>query len=408
LRLFNRAAQRYLLRRRKSGPVVGIPGSDMVAETDWRLIEFGDMTAILSSSEPGLYLRPEPEGVTVETASKPADAAWWEVQPAEGDFRFIVAAGNPKRALATELSKKDDLTVVTKQAHDRSAMWLIQPQCVADARSVHLRYETPPGISLFYNEIAVEQAPPGTFFCMAGFGTQLGSVAPSGYGGIQHRADGSRLAIFSVWHRMADQATSVPGAGAIVLGAAPRAEMTLFSGEGSGSSIRLPFQWIEDGSAPVRFVITAERLGSDTAIAAYVAQGSAPWLHLGVILRAETGGALLSHPYAFIEDFLRNGNTPSVAAADRSPYRMRSAVFRNPWFALSGQMPVPVRTSNLTAYSPHPLEGIAAVPTSPGQFGLRVATGTGIAIAPPPIGARFTDEVATRQSLPYLGGVPRD
>lgn len=407
MKLLNRAGQRYLLRR-EGRPVVGIPGTNAGIETGWDLIEVKGAVAIISSVDSNLCLRPTESGVVCESVASPASAAWWSIQTAGDGYQFIAESDNPELVLATVLSDDDDLALSAQPHRDRSAMWLEQAECVPDARSVHLRYAAPSGVALFYNEVVLEEVPPGTFFCLAGFGANARGVSPSGYGGVQRRTDGSRIAIFSVWHRMVDDVNANPDALAYVLGAAPGAETTLFSGEGSGSSVRFPFEWAEDDNRPIRFAVTAERIGSDTALAAYIAQGAEPWLNLGVILRSETGGLLLSHPYGFIEDFARNGNTEGVVQANRSPYRLRSGVFRNPWFALPGQPPAPGQRAELTAYSPHPLESIVAGVDSPSDFGIRVATGGRVASERPPIGTRFADEGPQRRIVPDLAAVPLD
>src|SRR6476646_9043713 len=57
-------------------------------------------------------------------------------------------------------------------------------------RSVHLGYPAPQGVA-FYNELTVEQSADGTYFMACGWG--------KGYFGIQEKADGKKVVIFSVW-----------------------------------------------------------------------------------------------------------------------------------------------------------------------------------------------------------------
>ena len=403
MRLLNRAAQRYLIQREDSTLEVGVPGPDLMQEADWLLQLSGEGFTISPSSDPDLALAPTESGVVCRASSSSQGRGRWEIHRADGDFKYLVDADSGL-VLAVDIMNPPRVRMVLRRKGDRSAMWLAQEQCVDDARSVHLRYDTPGGLSLVYNEVEIERTPPGTFFCVAGFGANARAVAPSGYAGVQQRPDGSRIAIFSVWHRMADEVAAVPQAKAVIVGAAPQAETTQFSGEGSGSSIRIPYDWDDDG--PIRFVLAAERLGLDTSIAAYVSQESAPWQHLGVMVRVETGGQLLGHPYSFIEDFIRNGNSPGVAATERSPFQVRAAIFRNPWVATQQPSLEPIRRAHVTAYSPHPLENLAAEALLSGNFGLRVATGTESASEPPPVGKRFHDPTPQRRRPPDLTSIP--
>ena len=193
---------------------------------------------------------------------------------------------------------------------------------------------------------------------------------------------------------------------ATAVGAHPRAEVTSYSGEGSGSSIRLPIEWSSQVSQCVRFVLTAEVLDRDTVITAYVGLDNQPWLNLGAIVRAETQGGLMGQPYAFIEDFARTGNTSGVAAEGRSPYQTRSARFANQWYRLAGGGLLPATQATLTVYSPHPLENVAAGAAPQAESGMWMSTGGSSSEKPPPIGATFRDDASTSRRPPDLAGVP--
>ena len=189
----------------------------------------------------------------------------------------------------------------------------------------------------------------------------------------------------------------------------PEAYGTTFSGEGVGSSIRLPLDWAAAAHAPVRFVVAAEALGSDTVVSCYVAHGERSWISIGAILRARTGGRLLGGLYGFVEDFVRNGAAPDVAAEERSPYRPRAGIFANPWVRGSPPSGVlgPLTQIRMTAYSPHPLENLLAEHSDEIEdFGVLVATGTQGVGQRTPIGARIVDPTPNRRGFPDLAGVP--
>lgn len=403
MRILNRQAQRYLIRLDRAELIVGIPGPDLQASADWSIEEAAEPGTyhVVATASGGRSLRIE-DGLLVFDTGAPVGSKrrGWKLE-AVGDgsgYQFIVDARNTGLLLG---GAGDGESVVLQTQRDRAAMWLLQPDCVADARSVHLRYDTPPELTIFYNEVYPEEAPPGTFFCTSGFGGSV-AAAPAGYAGIQMLGDGSRIAIFSVWHRGAVGLGSL----ATTVAAHPEARQTSFSGEGSGSSMRLPLQWQTTPNVPVRFVVTAEPLGGDTVITAYVGSGGEPWIHLGAILRAETGGRLMSNPYAFIEDFARSGNAAGIASADRSPYLLRSARFANPWIGRAARPVTPVVQVKMTAYSPHPLENLsAAVLPEPG-FAVALATGSAMAKADPAIGATFADPMRHDRSVPDLDGIP--
>lgn len=397
LRIWNRAAQGYLGRRVDGPPGVFPPGPDL-ANSNWQLAgaESG-RTDIVSTAAPFECLRSDGEKVVLDDAES---VGAWRIEPVEDEYQLILSSEWPSLALTVDTAAG----LVLTSARGRAAMWLFQDECVADARSVHLRYETPTGTALFYNEVTVDRAPLGTFFCTSGFGANSRAAAPSGYGGIQLRPNGAKVAIFSVWHRMAAEVATVDGSAAMTVNAHPDAHSVLFSGEGSGASIRLPFDW--SAGQPVRFLTTAEAVGDDTEIAAYVRQSPAPWTHIGTIVREATGGALMGNHYAFVEDFARNGNSQGLPAGDRSPYQVHSAEFSNPWYALPSTSPLPAAAAKLTAFGPHPLESVAAQRRSVERFGIYVTTGGSAAFEPPPLGVTFNDSAKEQRPEPALEGVP--
>ena len=407
-----------IIRRATPLPVVGIPGPDLLKSTDWIVREIGSSKTfqLLSSAHSGRELQAESGALLFANVAPSPERGHWRITPV-GDgtsFQRFVLADDPGRGLSVVEDRKDvsdDLRLALGpiRQNDRSGMWLLQEKCVADARSIHLRYGTPPDLALFYNEVYPLETPPGTYFCAAGFGVDSRGPHPGGYAGIQERTDGSRLVIFSVWHRLIDGEQPIPGARATAVAVHPRAHETPFSGEGSGTSIRLPLNWQIDADQPIRFVLTAEGLGDDTVLSAYVALGPDSWISIGNIVRGGTGGRLMSHPYAFIEDFARTGNTAGVPSAQRSPYRVHSAKFANPWLAQRSTGPnlEPITRAEFTAYGPHPLENLMAEQSpESGDFGLLLATGTPLARQDPPIGHSYRDRSSRHRTLPNLSGVP--
>lgn len=411
-RLLNRLAQRYLVRGATPLPVVDVPGVDPASSADWLLVE-ADVRGtyhLIAASDRRRVLLFDAGRLEFDEIPLTSSGCWSLLPVGDGsEYQFVASATDPAIALCADLGEHSDkapLDLVMRPSREREAMWLIGQDCVADARSIHLRYQAPTGLTLFYNEVYPEQTPPGTYFCTSGFGADARTSSPSGYAGIQRLIDRSWLAIFSVWHRMADAGRPVPGQLATVVAAHPDAHTAAFSGEGSGSSIRLS---VDRRGAPderVRVCVVGEAGGSDTTLTCYFSFGDAPWWTLGSIVRAETGGELMGRPYAFIEDFARTGNAAGVAAIDRSPYRPRSARFVNPWFAGAAKELTPVPGAEVTMYGPHPLENLAAETTSGNEFGVWLATGTPTAEHDPPDGATFSDPEPGRRVLPDLSGVP--
>ncbi len=418
MRLFNRLAQRYLVRRDTPLPVVGVPGPDLAASSDWTILEAAESGTyhIMPYGGRDLTLGIGDDGVALHRQSPDVlERGSWRFESVDGDdpYQRIIDAGGTGRVLraadpALHAATDLEVTVGTTGTDERAAMWRIDRECVADARSIHLCYPTTSEVALFYNEIYPRRVPPGTYFCTSGFGTNPSGPGPCGYAGIQRRVDGSRIAIFSVWHRMADNESPVAGGLATTVAMSPDAYKTSFRGEGSGSSIRYPLAWQSGSSEPIRFVVVAGAQGDDTVLSAYVARGDEPWIRIGAIRRAGTGGRFMTNLYGFIEDFARNGNTPAIASEERSPYRLRAALFANPWIGTSlvTSELQPLSEVRVTAYGPHPLENLSALETEIADFGVFVATGTALATQPNPIGKAIIDRAPGRRALPSLDGVP--
>jgi hypothetical protein len=416
VRLLNRAAYRYLVRDGQAPPTVAAPGPDLRATTDWAITndESTDSIMLSDPAHPHLYLQIK-EGALFfgEQVSGPSNSAVWLLIPVgDGSGYFhLVDAYFPGHGLM--LGERVDRADISFQArigpvdNSHETMWFVDQEtnaCVRDARSIHLRYPSTSPNDLFYNEVSPLDAPLGTYFCATGFGEDNRGPGPCGYAGLQRRADGSRIAIFSVWHRMPDEVTPDPDALAVITQTSPNAERTSFDGEGSGQSIRIPFAWEDDTESSIRFAIIAKRDESDTVLTAYVAKSESAWVYIGAIRRVNTAGHLLTGLYAFIEDFMRNGNEEGVPADQRSPYQARRAVFSNPWVdGVAGRLE-PITSAKVTAYGPHPLENLSVLQrgTPSDEFDLLVSTGRRSSTSQNVIGTTIKDSSTGARRKPAL------
>lgn len=199
------------------------------------------------------------------------------------------------------------------------------------ARSVHLSYPAPNAV-VFYNEMAVEQSTPGSYFMAAGWNP--------GYFGIQELDDGRKVIIFSVWDPTAGDDPSVVKSEDRVecLHQAPDVRIRRFGGEGTGGQCMGKFDW-QIGST-YRFVVTGTVEGPKTAYGGYVwLEASKEWKHL-VTFRTRSGGRPLKGLYSFIEDFRRDG---------KSVHDVRRARFGNGWVKTGEGQWQPLNRARFTA-----------------------------------------------------------
>ncbi len=408
--LINRLGQRYLIHDGSPAPLVAVPGPQLQATTNWHLKKGrpGATMHVATTDGRALVVKHDDPTLAKESTGRWAPGSW-RLTPVHdrSAFQYLESVSRPGWGLRLGPKEPDgaarhSVTVGALASGDPSGMWLLTDTCVADARSIHLRYPAASQVDAFYNEVTPYDTPPGTYLCAIGFSADPGGRGPAGYAGIQKRPDGSQLAIFSVWHRMLSAEIADKSAQAVPIAAHPGAEQTAFSGEGSGVSVRIPFPWPDDQSTPIRFAVRAVAEGEDTGVAAHIARGSEPWIHLGTIRRIGTGGRLLANLYSFVEDFLRNGATEGLPADIRSPYRSHRARFGNPWVDERGIQPV--RSAKVTAYAPHPLEDLSVTPSAPAGFGLVVATGGGALVAPPVVGTTLEDALWQTRQAPDLPG----
>ncbi len=181
------------------------------------------------------------------------------------------------------------------------------------ARSVHLWYPAPAGMT-YYNELTVEESVPGSYFCVCGF--------KNGYFGIQELYDSRKIVLFSVWDPgNQNNPNSVPEEQRVkVLYHDPDVKIDRFGNEGTGGKSMFEYDW-KIGQR-IRCMVKATVKGDRTTFAAffYLPQ-TKQWKHLATF-QTITGGDSLSGYYSFIEDFRRNGT---------SAQQIRRARFGNGW-----------------------------------------------------------------------------
>lgn len=179
-------------------------------------------------------------------------------------------------------------------------------------RSVHLSYPGPAGTA-FYNEVAVDQSAPGTYFCVCGWN--------KGYFGLQELGNGKKLLIFSVWDSNQNDPKAVAQEKRVqLLHRDEKVRIGRFGGEGSGGQSFFDYDWKR--KTAYRFMVTAQVQGERTAYAGYFyVPETKAWKHL-VTFSTITGGQPLGGYYSFVEDFKR----------DRvSTTKTRTAHFGNGW-----------------------------------------------------------------------------
>ena len=182
-------------------------------------------------------------------------------------------------------------------------------------RSVHLGYPAPPG-SAFYNEVAVEQSAPGTYFMVCGWS--------KGYFGMQELGNGKKLVLFSVWDPAAgNDPSKVPAEKRVkLLHNDPQVRVKRFGNEGTGGQSFFDYDW--KPKETYRFLVTARPDGPErTAYSGYFfIPEKKEWKHLVTFSTLTPKDEQLRGYYSFIEDFRRN----KVSAS-----QVRKAQFGNGW-----------------------------------------------------------------------------
>ena len=163
-------------------------------------------------------------------------------------------------------------------------------------RSVHLGYPGPQGVA-FYNEMAIDQSAPGTYFMAAGWN--------KGYFGMQELGNGKKLILFSVW----DSGQNDPKAVVLdkqvkLLHKDAKVRVGRFGGEGTGGQSFFDYAWKR--GVTYRFLVTAKPDGKRTEYAGwFFVPETKKWKHL-VTFSTVTGGKKLGGYYSFVEDFKRD------------------------------------------------------------------------------------------------------
>lgn len=203
-------------------------------------------------------------------------------------------------------------------------------------RSVHLGYQQIPKARAAYIEVVPESSANGTYFCALGF--------DMGYCGIQEKADGSKVAIFSVWEpgdpfdskSRPDKVPEDKRVGLLEQG--ENVKIGRFGGEGTGGQSFLALDW--KIGQPVRFFVQAKPVGEFTEFAVHVANGPEDSWHFIACFRTHSKGIPLQGMYSFVEDFRRNGE---------SAKQMRRATYQNGWVLSTDQQWKRMATARFTA-----------------------------------------------------------
>lgn len=241
---------------------------------------------------------------------------------------------------------------------------LLTPDAAADeklkgiaCRSVHLAYTAPKGTA-FYNEMTVEKSAEGTYFMAAGFS--------KGYFGIQEKADGKKVVIFSVWDPTSgdDPKKVDPEKRVKMLHQGENVEVKRFGGEGTGGQSFYTYDW--KIGEPYRFYVTAAPDGKDrTAFSSYFyLPEKKEWKHLVTFSTLVSTHTLSGH-YSFVEDFRRNRISTT---------KPRIATFGNGWVRSTDGKWEPLLKARFTADA-NPVENIDAGITN-GKFFLKTGGDT--------------------------------
>ncbi|MCA9150107.1 MAG: DUF3472 domain-containing protein [Planctomycetales bacterium] len=199
-------------------------------------------------------------------------------------------------------------------------------------RSVHLVY---PGdnATLFYNEVAVRESHPGTYFCVCGFNF--------GYYGLQELASGKKLLIFSVWDPgQQDDPNVVKDEQRVKLLHQDKAvRVGRFGNEGTGGQSFYDFDWKPNETYRFCVKATVDAAQHRTAFAAYFYEPEQQaWKHL-VTFDRPTKDEQLRGYYSFVEDFRRNRISATLT---------RTADFGNGWIQTPDQQWHPLTTARFT------------------------------------------------------------
>lgn len=226
-------------------------------------------------------------------------------------------------------------------------------------RSVHLGYRYPEGTA-FLNEITVKASSPGTYFCVCGF--------DAGYFGIQELANGKKLIIFSVWDpgKQDDPSSVAEEQRVKLVEQGEGVRVGRFGGEGTGGQSFFDHDW--KVGETYRFLVTSRAAADRTEYtASFYLNESRTWKRL-VTFSTLNGGKALRGYYSFIEDFLRNRTSATIA---------REAHFGNGWIRTKEGEWVALTRAQFTADA-NPVLNISAY-VDGDRFGLATGGGTKLA-----------------------------
>lgn len=240
-----------------------------------------------------------------------------------------------------------------------------EEQAARQCRSVHLHYDGVPAAAVASVEATVTHSAPGTYFCLMGFN--------GGYCGIQELADGSHVAIFSVWDpgdpfdfaahpEETDEAVRTK-----VLYGGEGVAVTRFGGEGTGGKSMMAFPW--EVGKPVRMAVAASPYGEHrTAYTCWIWQPERKaWFRMATFATLAAGmRGRITGVYSFVEDFRRNGESRD---------RVRSARFSRLWASADGKTWIPARRARFTADA----NALMTIDAAPEGAGFRLTTGGGTA-----------------------------
>jgi hypothetical protein len=197
-------------------------------------------------------------------------------------------------------------------------------------RSVHLGYAGKESVA-FYNEIAVDNSAPGTYFAVCGW--------DKGYYGMQELGNGKKLLIFSVWDSGQNDPKAVAEKQRVILvHKDEKVRVGRFGGEGTGGQSFFDYDW-KPGQT-YRFLVLAKPKEERTEYSGYfyVPEDKA-WKHL-VTFSTITGGKPLRGYYSFVEDFKRD---------KVSTTKVRKAHFGNAWLKNAAGEWSPIGGARFTA-----------------------------------------------------------
>jgi hypothetical protein len=236
-----------------------------------------------------------------------------------------------------------------------------EQQAARQARSVHLQYRNWKGpASVFYLETTPNLSSPGTYFCTIAF--------DGGYCGIQELADGTHIAIFSVWepsnpHDYGANPNLVDeGIRTKMLYAGENVHIQRFGGEGTGGKSMMPYKW--ELNHPVYMAISVAKDGDyRTAYTCWIWDNAKQdWFRMATFSTLyNKGNVELQTPYSFVEDFRRNVKSKEV---------VRKATFSRLW-AYNGSLWTASEDAAFTADD----NTLSTIDAGPSEKGFWLATG---------------------------------